>query len=45
MLMISGAAGGLGSALEQEAARAGFHLVLTDVRPEGEALAGYLEAR
>ncbi|MHB1356680.1 MAG: SDR family NAD(P)-dependent oxidoreductase [Anaerolineae bacterium] len=42
MLLITGAAGGLGSALAQEAARLGYDLVLTDVRHEGSALARML---
>lgn len=42
MLVITGAAGGLGSALAHEAARLGHDLVLTDVRPEGISLARML---
>ena len=42
MLLISGAAGGLGSALAVEAARLGYDLLLTDVRPEGAELARFL---
>ncbi|MHB9034669.1 MAG: SDR family NAD(P)-dependent oxidoreductase [Anaerolineae bacterium] len=42
LLMISGAAGGLGSALAVEAARLGYDLVLTDLRPEGAEFAAHL---
>lgn len=41
-LMITGATGGLGSAFAVEAARKGYDLILTDMNPEGEALAAHL---
>ncbi len=41
-ILITGATGGLGSALSMECARRGYDLVLTDIGPTGSALASFL---
>jgi uncharacterized protein len=44
-ILITGAAGGLGSAFAIEAARRGYHLYLTDLKPEVQDLANYLMSK
>jgi short-subunit dehydrogenase len=41
-VMITGAAGGLGTEFALDCARRGYDLFLTDLRPEGAELAGYM---
>lgn len=43
-LLVSGATGGLGSAIVAECARSGYHLFLTDIREDVTGFAGYIAA-